>query len=709
MLARLKGIWNALDGSRAPLDNVEKDAGYGVFSYIDGMPQNKPNTVDHTWAYQNMPWVMACVRAIAQSGSSVPLQARRRGDDEPLDDGEIPRLFGYVNERSDATQLVENALSSLSLHGNAIWRLERGGAQRKVPLAIYPLRPEKCEAVISREGELAGYRYMPDGGQPVVYDATDIFHASNYSPASGLWGMSDLEALEVTVNTDRQAALTNYNFLLNGATPSHAILAKSTLSPDQRKQLRDGWTALQSGAKNAGRVVTMSGSDFEIIPLGTTPRDAQYLELRKLNREEICAAFQVPPSIVGIFEYANYANAVEQRKQFWSDTMKPRMMRLAGAINERSELFGFDSGKLYVDFDFSDVEALQPNLAELASTGAILISSGQWTEDEVRERLHGLPPKEQEEQPAAAPIPPALAAAQEEPAEEPEEDEKGTRPVLMLKSEEPAEDKAELRRKSVWTAQQGFQAPFVERIGGIISEVYAGFAEEVVANIRADLAKGYKATEPALETILFDLTAAGKVILKKLLPEELAAYLAAGANVVNLFGLGIDFDEASTTAEAYYAEKALKIVTLPETLHEEIRAAIANVLENGEPLQSAIDAVEQLYAQQYGDANTPGAKRIAETEMNDAYNAASEEAYDQAGVESTEWIHSFASKVPRDSHLASHGQVVARGELFESGLRYPHDPDGGPEDTIWCRCTTAPVIDEADKPETVPVPEGYGE
>lgn len=708
---RLKSLWRALDGREANVDNQKAalgNSGLAAISYVDGHPTNTPQTQSHSWAYENIPWVMACVRAIAQAGASVPLQVRRVADDEPLEEGELQRLFSYVNERQDGQMLIQHTLSSLALHGNAIWHLSRGNSRSRTPLAIYPLRPELC-SIISHDGDVEGYMYMRDSANPEVYPAEDIFHCRNYSPTSDMWGMADLEALEVTVNTDRQAALTNYNFLLNGATPSHAILAKGSLTEDQRKQLRDGWTQLQSGAKNAGRVVTLSGTEFEIIPLGTTPREAQYLELRKLNREEICAAFQVPPSIVGIFEYANYANSREQRRQFWSDTIKPRLSLLQSAINEQSALFNFDSDREYVDFDLSDVEALQPEYTTMAQAGSLLIGSGQWTVDEVREKLWSMPPKQVDEEPPQSPQDAPEAPPEDEEEETPAEDaEKLTLPPLWRKQAKD-EDEREARRKSTWEAQQAFQQPWIERMGEIVSEVYRDLADEVIANIEADLAKGYKATEPPLDTILFSVDEAGKVLAQRLVPEEFEAYLAAGRHVIDLFNLGIDWEADSSTAQAFYAQKDLLVRTLPETYHEQIRGTIMNVLENGEPLQSAIDAIETMYQEQYGDANTPGAKRIAETEMCGAYNIASEDAYEEAGVEYHEWLHSFAAAHPRETHIAAHGEVVKIGEPFSNGLMYPHDPAADAEETINCGCTTAPIIDPDEKPETPPVPEGYGD
>jgi phage portal protein BeeE len=56
-----------------------------------------------------------------------------------------------------------------------------------------------------------------------------------------------------------------------------------------------------------------------------TAEEAQYIETRKLNREEVCAAYDVPPPVVHILDRATFSNITEQMRSMYRDTMAPRL------------------------------------------------------------------------------------------------------------------------------------------------------------------------------------------------------------------------------------------------------------------------------------------------------------------------------------------------------------------------------------------------
>jgi hypothetical protein len=93
---------------------------------------------------------------------------------------------------------------------------------------------------------------------------------------------------------------------------------------------------------------------------------------------------------VGIYEYANYANAQLQRKLFWSETVLPKLRRIGDAINE--QLAAKMDERVEMGFDASGVHALQDDANEQAQVAATLVQRGIMTVNEVRERMYSLPP-----------------------------------------------------------------------------------------------------------------------------------------------------------------------------------------------------------------------------------------------------------------------------------------------------------------------------
>lgn len=349
-------------------------------------------------AYCQHAWVYACVRAIAQSAASVPVRVwrmdergerRLAGPHEPL-----ARLLARVNPRQSLTDLIEATLIGLELTGNAYWALERDAAGQVAEL--WPMRPDRVKIVPGRN-LVQGYTYEANGRR-VVFKPHEVIHFRYFSPADDFYGLSPLTAAADSVATDLFAVAYNQGFFRRGARPEGVISSQVQLSEEELKRLRAQFEELYAGVDRAHRVMVL-GSDLQWQALGVGPRDADFLQQRRLSREEVCAVFGVPPAVVGIYQYANYANAQLQRKLFWSDTVMPKLHRIAGVMNERlAPEFGAAAGGrrgtgLVVEFDASGVGALQEDAREQATVAATLVAQGIMTVDEVRERFYSLPPR----------------------------------------------------------------------------------------------------------------------------------------------------------------------------------------------------------------------------------------------------------------------------------------------------------------------------
>jgi uncharacterized protein with gpF-like domain len=96
---------------------------------------------------------------------------------------------------------------------------------------------------------------------------------------------------------------------------------------------------------------------------------------------------------------------------------------------------------------------------------------------------------------------------------------------------------------------------------------------------------------------------------------------------------------------------------------------------------------------------------IARTETIRASNYGSMELYREWGVKRHEWISTQDDRTraidrgDEFEHLGANGEVVEIGTPFMATgapLMYPGDPEGDPANTINCRCTTVPVIEDAN-------------
>ncbi|MFQ5614968.1 MAG: phage portal protein, partial [Anaerolineales bacterium] len=145
-----------------------------------------------------------------------------------------------------------------------------------------------------------------------------------------------------------------------------------------------------SGAERAHRPMLLeSGLKWQSISL--PQRDMEFIKQRKMSREEILSVFKVPPSEVGIFEYANYSNASVQDKIFWTKCITPRLRKIEEHIN--TFLVPRFGKNIFAKFDLSKVEVLQENEDLKSTIAQRLVKSGIWTPDEARKRFWNMEPK----------------------------------------------------------------------------------------------------------------------------------------------------------------------------------------------------------------------------------------------------------------------------------------------------------------------------
>ena len=104
-------------------------------------------------------------------------------------------------------------------------------------------------------------------------------------------------------------------------------------------------------------------------------KDMDFVNLKKEMRTEVLASFGVPPSIVGLLEFANYSNMEQQVKSFWNFTLKPKLISYSGMLTMRAAQITFDFNTVFKP-DYSDVEALRPDEKARADTANIYVGMG---------------------------------------------------------------------------------------------------------------------------------------------------------------------------------------------------------------------------------------------------------------------------------------------------------------------------------------------
>lgn len=261
--------------------------------------------------------VYACVRILAEAIAGLPLHVYRYRLDGGKERVALHPLYYLLHNEPnpEMTSFVfrETLMSHLLLWGNAYAQVVRNGRGQTV--ALYPLLPNKMEVSRAQNGELV-YTYYRDAdesalkpkGGYVTLRKDEVLHIPGLG-FDGLIGYSPIamakNAIGMSLATEEYGAA----FFANGANPGGVLEHPGVIKDIQR--VKDSWNSAYQGSANAHRVAVLEeGMKFQAI--GIPPEQAQFLETRKFQINEIARIFRVPPHMVGDLEKSSFSNIEQQ-------------------------------------------------------------------------------------------------------------------------------------------------------------------------------------------------------------------------------------------------------------------------------------------------------------------------------------------------------------------------------------------------------------
>lgn len=281
--------------------------------------------------------VYSCVRILSEAIASLPLHVYRYKADGGKERQYTHSLYHILHDEpnSEMTSFVfrETLMTHLLLWGNAYAQIIRDGAGRVV--ALYPLLPNKMDVWRDSKGELYYTYSRTDGENPnfdhygtVTLRRQDVLHIPGLG-FDGLVGHSPIamakNAVGMTIACEEYGA----SFFANGAHPG-GVLEHPGVLKDPAK-VRESWQAVYGGSKNAGKVAVLEeGMKYQQI--GIPPEEAQFLETRKFQINEIARLYRIPPHMVGDLEKSSFSNIEQQSLEFVKYTLEPWVVRWEQAL-----------------------------------------------------------------------------------------------------------------------------------------------------------------------------------------------------------------------------------------------------------------------------------------------------------------------------------------------------------------------------------------
>ena len=325
------GIFSGLFRSRdKPTDST---VGSRYAFYMGGSSSGK--VVTERSAMQ-MTAVYACVRILSEAIAGLPLHMYRYkedgGKEKALDHPLYLLLHDEPNPEMSSFVFRETLMTHLLLWGNAYAQIIRNGKGEVV--ALYPLMPNKMTVSRDETGQLY-YTYQKsqeelpkDNTYTVTLHPSDVLHIPGLG-FDGLVGYSPIamakNAIGLAIATEEYGS----KFFANGAAPSGVLEHPGTIKDPKR--VRESWMSQFGGSANSNKIAVLE-EGLKYTPISISPEQAQFLETRKFQINEIARIFRVPPHMVGDLEKSSFSNIEQQSLEFVKYTLDPWVVRWEQSI-----------------------------------------------------------------------------------------------------------------------------------------------------------------------------------------------------------------------------------------------------------------------------------------------------------------------------------------------------------------------------------------
>lgn len=373
--------------------NKAADAGYSFLfgRTTSGKPVNERTAMQTTAVY-------ACVRILAEAVASLPLHVyeyQEDGGKQMVHDHPLYYLL-HDEPNPEMTSFVfrETLMSHLLIWGNAYAQIIRDGSGRV--LGLYPLLPNKMDVQRDDRGNLY-YVYSRNSDENPTFKeygdirlkAEDVLHIPGLG-FDGLIGYSPIAMAKNAVGMTLACEEYGASFFANGANPG-GVLEHPGVLKDPSK-VRESWNSVYRGVSNAHKIAVLEeGMKYQQI--GIPPEEAQFLETRKFQINEIARLYRIPPHMVGDLEKSSFSNIEQQSLEFVKYTLDPWVIRWEQSL-QRSLLLPGEKGKYFIKLNVDGL--LRGDYQSRMNGYAVGRQNGWFSANDIREmeNLNPIPDEE---------------------------------------------------------------------------------------------------------------------------------------------------------------------------------------------------------------------------------------------------------------------------------------------------------------------------
>lgn len=628
--------------------------------------------------------IFSCIDAIASAVSTNPIKLYEDDQDgipNQIFDDPILEPLKKANRFQSGADVLYQVVSHMKIHGMSyVW------ARKNLlgyPIELWALDPTKITVMKSDDFDnfIRGYKYQ-SGSVSIPFEVEELIPIYRPHPFDPRKGVSPLEMARLEAEADLNAQDYNKAFFERGAKPSGILTTEEEISDTAWERLKKQWEEVNEDRKDSWRKTLFLENGLKYQQTSINQRDMDFIEQRKLSRDDILAIFKVPKVILAISDDVNRANAESGEYVFAKYTVLPDLITIIEKLNSFYVPLFPDSEKKFLKYDNpvpDDVKLLaevkEKALYKWKTINEIRAEDGLEAIGKFGDKLYvpiNLMPVDEEE------------PEDEGGDDEPTDDEKKKAARAKLPAETRALEsltvlvKAKSKEKRFLIARRKYLKNRATQMSNATRQVYTDLIREIR---KAPISKAEEDSAEVFLTKIMPALDNFKSVASAVFVRYITDTFKQGLTDVNtFFEMPVNFDLVNTGATSYLRDRAnFTANSLRDSMLNKARKVIADEMEKpGFTLNKAKKEVLKVFK----DEADWRALRIAKTESNNAYAEANFRAYRDSGmVEKLQWIVNEPCKKCEPNA----GQVVELGEAFPTGhMHEPVHPN--------CECETVPYF-----------------
>jgi HK97 family phage portal protein len=325
--------------------------------------------------------IFSAVSLISDTISTLPIDSYIRRDGARF--AFRPRPVWVQQPDIDTTKeaFYGSLIVSMLLDGNGFVRVFRDGAGRVINMTV--LNPAKVEIRKNKVGEVV-YIHQDE---PKPLTKNEMIHIPDVVRPGETRGISRVTALKD--NFGLALALESYaaRFFGQGASTQGIIEFPGNLTPEQAKQLVDGFDARHKGFRKAHKTGVLSGG-AKYVNTSVENDKAQFIDSRRMAVEDVARAFNIPPHLLGLPGTNTYSSVEQNNIAFVTHTLRPIVQKLESAF---TPLMANEPGGSTAFIKFTLDGLLRGDANSRFTAYSVGLQAGYLTINDIR-RLEDLPP-----------------------------------------------------------------------------------------------------------------------------------------------------------------------------------------------------------------------------------------------------------------------------------------------------------------------------